>query len=75
MSTGLSEDDKLVGVETICPKCDYKLYYWFRSGKQVISEFVNDLNEYKELQISKAWRYDVKQFFIKLIKKWEKRAK
>ena len=56
------DDDKLVGVEVICPKCEIKNYFWFRSGKQLILEFVNDL---------KTWLKGRDN----LIEKWEEKLK
>ena len=65
----MSEDnDKLVGVEVICPKCEIKNYFWFRSGKQLISEFVDDLKLIRNA-------IDYYDAIGEVIKKWEERLK
>lgn len=49
-------DDKIIGVETICPMCEYKLYYWFKSGKALIGEFLEDLLHYPVDDVIKKWQ-------------------
>ena len=62
------DDDKLVGVEVICPKCEIKNYFWFRSGKQLISEFVKDM---KRIPLDAFIDSELKD----LIEKWEEKLK
>ena len=74
-----SENDTIVGVETICPKCGYILQYHFRKGKELISEFVDDLTNQETIKrypypTNKALLID-REDFVRVIRKWEEKLK
>lgn len=69
----MSEDDKIVGVETECPMCHHNLDYWFRHGKELIAEFLEDLSHIKVP--TRDPREFEKSLVFKLIEKWEGRKK
>ena len=61
-------EDKIAGTYSKCPICNYKDFNFFLSGKELISEFVNDL---KKDDIFETL-FDYRLYIDKVIEKWEK---
>lgn len=61
------EEDKIAGIEVKCPICLKPMKYYFKSGKELISEFVEELKDMKnELGTN---------YFDSYILKWEAKLK